>query len=118
MLPKRIDWKLMQNSRSNRLSLALWIAVLGVFFVYLITRFYHLLALPPFIDEHEVIAFAQDVYRGRFFTGAAQGRLLLVWYASLFQMTGPAVLWITRGITALFAMVNVAVIYNLGQRWA
>ncbi|HLY28238.1 MAG TPA: glycosyltransferase family 39 protein [Aggregatilineales bacterium] len=108
----------MQTTRTTRLSLTMWIAIIGVLFTYLITRFFHLLALPPFIDEHEVIAFAQDVYRGRLLTGAAQGRLLLVWYASLFQMTGPGVLWLTRGITALFATLNVAVIFSLGKRWA
>ncbi len=108
----------MHNSRSNRFPVALWGAIIGIFLLFLLSRLYHLLALPPFIDEHEVITYAQDVYRGQFLVGAGNSRLLLGWYASLFQMTGSAMLWITRAITAMAAMLNVAVIYNLGQRWA
>src|SRR5579859_2496347 len=104
----------MQTTRSTRLSFAFWIAILGVFFVYLVTRLYHLLALPPFIDESIHIRWASDVYQGHFLSGAGDGRLLALWWMSLFQLSGNASLWLTRYATILFCMINVAVLFNLG----
>src|SRR5260221_10924066 len=72
-----------KRSDTIRLSVALWIATLSIFSLYLLSRLYHLLALPPFIDEYLHIVWAQDVYRRRFLTGAENGRLLALWYMYL-----------------------------------
>src|SRR5581483_4989759 len=63
-------------------------------------------------------AWAQDVYRGHFLTGAENGRLLALWWMSLFRLTGDDVLWIGRTVTILFSMIGLATVYSLGRNFA
>lgn len=98
------------------------IPMMGLLLIYLVSRLHDVLAMPPFIDEVTHIRWAQDVCRGHLFTAAADGRVLAVWWLSLFQLSGDNLLWITRTATLLFSMISVAVLYNLGRivasRWA
>jgi hypothetical protein len=84
----------------------------------LFSRLLNLLAFPPFIDEYLHIAWAQDVYRGHFLTGAENGRLIALWWMALFQLSGDGVLWIVRTVTILFSMVGLATVYSLGRKFA
>jgi hypothetical protein len=101
------------TSRSEHFSALLPVACLLL--VYILTRVDNLLAMPPFIDEFLHIQWAQDVYRGHFFTGAANGRLLALWWMSLFQLSGDNLLWLTRTATLLVGTVGVAVVYSLAR---
>ncbi|MEP7284209.1 MAG: glycosyltransferase family 39 protein [Chloroflexota bacterium] len=89
--------------------------ILCLLLLYMFSRMYHLLALPPFIDESIHIQWASDVYRGRFLTGAENGRLLALWWIALFQLSGDGVLWVTRTATLLVCLINVALLYSLGK---
>ena len=101
--------------QTPRLTLAIFILLALLF---LLSRFQNLLAFPPFIDEYLHIAWAQDVYRGHFLTGAANGRLLALWWMSLFYLSGHSALWIGRAVTILFSLLGLASVYSLGRKFA
>src|SRR5690242_9345193 len=105
----------MASKLTQRITL---IFALALMFVYLFSRLLNLLAFPPFIDEYLHIAWAQDAYRGHFLTGAENGRLLALWWMSLFRLTGDDVLWIGRAVTILFSMLGMAAVYSLGWKFA
>ncbi|HVO69958.1 MAG TPA: glycosyltransferase family 39 protein [Aggregatilineaceae bacterium] len=101
--------------RTGRFQYSALVPVLCLFVVYILSRLHHVLAMPPFIDEFLHIQWAQDVYSGHFLTGAANGRLLALWWMALFQLSGDGLLWTTRTVTLLFGLIAVAAVYNLGQ---
>ncbi len=86
--------------------------------VYLFSRLYRVLVYPPFIDESVHIQWAQDVYSGHLLTGAANGRLLALWWMSGFQLWGDATLWLGRVSTILTGLLSVAVVYSLSRYFA
>src|SRR5258708_31044503 len=101
--------------QTPRLTLAIFILLALLF---LLSRFQNLLAFPPFIDEYLHIAWAQDVYSGHFLTGAANGRLLALWWMSLFYLSGNSALWIWREVPRLFNPLRLASGYSLCRKFS
>src|SRR4051794_13741174 len=108
----------MANQLSKNRRFILLAPILALMLVYCFSRLQNLLAFPPFIDEFLHIDWAQDVYKGHFLTGAENGRLLALWWISLFYLSGSSALWIARAVTILFSLIGLATVYSLGRRFA
>ncbi|HEX3051704.1 MAG TPA: glycosyltransferase family 39 protein [Aggregatilineaceae bacterium] len=85
---------------------------------FLTLRLMDVLSFPGFIDEHEHIRWAREVYETRFFAGASSGRLFGLWWMSVFGLQQDNALWLARASTALFNLVGAAVLFDLGRRLA
>jgi 4-amino-4-deoxy-L-arabinose transferase-like glycosyltransferase len=91
-----------------------WVVPITLFFLYLGLRLHALLALPPFLDEADHVAWANDlVLYMHPFTGASNGKLFGLWWMTAFQLHGEATFWIVRASVVWFNMLGVAVVYSL-----
>jgi hypothetical protein len=84
--------------------------------LFLLLRLTNVLSFPSFIDEHEHIQWARDVYDSHPFTGANTGRLFGLWWMSLFGLQQDSALILARVSTALFNLITAAVLFDLGRR--
>jgi len=100
------------NLSIRKRTLVAYVPIVGLLLLYVLSRTYHLMALPPFLDESEVIQYGQDAYRGNLLTGADNGRLAAGWWVALFQASGDPAAWLNRIAVILFSLISVAVVYN------
>jgi hypothetical protein len=97
------------------ITFAVLLPILICLLLFVLVRLYHLMAMPPFIDEALHVDWAADIYRGRFFSGVNDARLLPLWWIALFNMRADNALWASRVATILFCLPTVALLYSLGN---
>src|SRR5271165_5208317 len=98
------------NSIARKTSFTAFLPVLCLLGLYVLTRSIHVLALPPFLDESELLRYAQDARIGHWLTGANNARLLGGWWVALFQASGDGALWLDRIASILAGMISVSVV--------
>src|SRR5579859_1289179 len=87
-----------------------------LFIVHLLLRLQNVTAQGAYVDEgvHSMFgatAWALNINPGRF----SDGKFLLFYYLGLFEAQSTTALFVSRTAIALFSLITVAVIYQLGR---